>query len=62
MAKIPTDVINGQPLGYRRTGNGQYVIYSVGLDQKDDGGVREPPTPKGAPQGGEIGDWIWLVQ
>jgi hypothetical protein len=62
MAKIPPDVINGQPLGYRHTSSGQHVIYSVGWDQKDDGGVRRPLKPKGAAQDSEAGDWIWLVQ
>ena len=31
IAKLPHDVINGQPLKYRRTDDGQFVLYSVGF-------------------------------
>ncbi len=36
--KVPLDIINGQPLTYRRTDSGKFILYSVGLDGKDDGG------------------------
>jgi hypothetical protein len=39
MEKIPHDVIGGQPLHYRRTDDGQFVLYSVGWNETDDGGV-----------------------
>ena len=39
MEKIPHDIINGQPLHYRRTSDGQFVLYSVGWNETDDGGV-----------------------
>ena len=39
IAKLPHDVINGQPLHYRREANGQFVLYSVGWNEMDDGGV-----------------------
>ncbi|MDB6027188.1 MAG: hypothetical protein JWM68_3411 [Verrucomicrobiales bacterium] len=55
IAKVPHDVINGQPLKYRRTDDGQYVLYSVAWDEKDDGGRPVPQTYKGD----EIGDWVW---
>jgi hypothetical protein len=35
---LPHDIINGQPLKYRRTANGKFVLYSVGWNEKDDGG------------------------
>ena len=51
---IPNDVISGEPLKYHRTGNGQFVLYSVGWNEKDDGG-----TP-GKTQFDEAqGDWVW---
>jgi tetratricopeptide (TPR) repeat protein len=58
MEKIPHDIINGQPLHYRRTDDGQFVLYSVGWNEKDDGGV------VGYQQHGtvplyEFGDWVW---
>ncbi len=40
LAKIPNDVIDGQPLRYRLESDGNYVIYSIGWNQTDDGGVR----------------------
>ncbi|MBW8864331.1 MAG: hypothetical protein JF609_05290, partial [Verrucomicrobia bacterium] len=36
--KIPHDIINGQPLHYRRTDDAKYVLYSVGWNETDDGG------------------------
>ena len=36
--KVPLDIVNGDPLRYRRTDNGKFLLYSVGLDGKDDGG------------------------
>jgi len=57
--KIPTDVINGKPLGYRRSDDGQFVLYSIGWNQKDDGGqlvFRKGTTPR---QNVDQGDWVW---
>ncbi len=39
MVAVPHDIINGQPLKYRRTASGKFVLYSVGWNEKDDGGV-----------------------
>ena len=57
IAKLPHDVINGQPLKYRRTDDGQFVLYSVGWNETDDGstiGLTESGNwdPK-------QGDWVW---
>jgi hypothetical protein len=55
--KIPHDIINGQPLHYHRIDNGKFLLYSVGWNGKDDGGVPDV--------GGQIfaskaqGDWVW---
>ena len=39
----PVDFIDGQPLRYRLTEDGHFVLYSVGMDCVDDGGeVRQP--------------------
>jgi len=40
---VPLDPFSGKPLGYKRTENG-FVVYSVGYDLDDDGGV---PPPEG---------------
>ena len=34
---VPADPYDGRPLRYRRT-DGEYVVYSVGPDGRDDGG------------------------
>jgi hypothetical protein len=65
LEKLPRDIIDGRPLRYRPTEGGRYAIYSVGWNEKDDGGVagfkkdalggpelREHDVP-------EEGDWVW---
>lgn len=55
--KIPHDVINGQPLHYRRTENGRFLLYSVGWNGKDDGGV--PDDGRQYFLSKPNGDWVW---
>jgi hypothetical protein len=59
MENIPHDVIGGQPLHYRRTDDGQFVLYSVGWNETDDGGV--VVFTKGHTPSVDIsqGDWVW---
>ena len=54
MSRPPNDVITGQPYKYRRTDDGQFVLYSVGWDEKDDGGV---PGERLLDE--KEGDWVW---
>jgi hypothetical protein len=56
--KLPHDIINGQPLHYRRTDDGKFVLYSIGWNEKDDGGNPSPRTPKGSMDYTQ-GDWVW---
>jgi hypothetical protein len=58
MEKIPQDVIGGQPLHYRRTDDGQFVLYSVGWNETDDGGV-VGRTTNGKGVNNRNGDWVW---
>lgn len=55
---LPIDIVSGKPMGYRKTPDGKYMLWSVGLDRTDDGGKqierRLRPTEKGAK-----GDWVW---
>jgi hypothetical protein len=61
--ELPHDIIGGQPsqgsgsasqpLHYHRTNNGQFVLYSVGWNETDDGG--DPGTLADPTQG----DWVW---
>jgi len=55
--ELPQDLINGQPLHYRRTDDGRFVLYSVGWDEKDDGGMVF--FTKGGSVDREKGDWVW---
>ncbi len=38
LAEIPTDSIDNQPMRYRRETSEKYLLYSIGLNRKDDGG------------------------
>lgn len=60
---LPLDVFSGKPLGYRKTENGKYALWSVGFDGRDDGGKRA--LNKEEPMGTRFrdrdykGDWVW---
>ena len=54
LANIPSDFMDGQPLRYRRLDDHKFVLYSVGLDRKDDGGL--------IPAKEEPGDWVWQIR
>jgi len=55
--KLPHDIINGQPLHYRREADGRFVLYSIGWNEKDDGGqvILTPDRKPSLDQG----DWVW---
>jgi hypothetical protein len=55
--KLPHDIINGQPLHYRRTPDGQFVLYSVGWNETDDGG--QVALKENGVVDPEMGDWVW---
>jgi hypothetical protein len=55
--KLPHDIIGGQPLHYRRTEAGSFVLYSIGWNEEDDGGT-VALTKNGAEDRGH-GDWVW---
>lgn len=56
--KLPHDIINGWPLNYRGTEDGQFVLYSVGWNESDDGG-RIELTKSGRTVDPDKGDWVW---
>ena len=60
IAKVPHDVIDGQPLRYRRTAPDQFVLYSIGWDETDDGGkvvlIKGSHLQRLDP---DKGDWVW---
>jgi hypothetical protein len=59
--KLPHDIIGGQalqgsgsasqPLHFRRTGDGNFLLYSVGWNETDDGGTASDKMDQG--------DWVW---
>jgi hypothetical protein len=54
ISQLPNDVISGEPYKYHRNADGQFVLYSIGWNEKDDGGV------PGSTLFDDIqGDWVW---
>ena len=48
---VPLDPVDGKPLRYRRNTDGSFLLYSVGVDGKDDGGDATASVS---------GSWSWL--
>ena len=59
MKKIPHDIMNGKPLNYRLTTEGQFILYSVGRNETDDGGSVVLGTEKTLNVDTKQGDWVW---
>jgi hypothetical protein len=57
MEKIPHDIIGGQPLHYRRTEDGKFLLYSIGWNETDDDGVMG--KDKSGNEDRTQGDWVW---
>jgi len=57
IAKVPHDVIGGGPLHYHLTSDGQFVLYSVGWNETDDGGG--VAFKKDGTVDINNGDWVW---
>jgi hypothetical protein len=51
---LPTDPCNGQSYRYQRNADGQFVLYSVGWNETDDGGF-----PGQTLFDEKQGDWVW---
>ena len=58
LSRLPHDVINGQPLKYRRTDGGSFLLYSIGWNNKDDGGT-VVLSKTGTSVNSKEGDWVW---
>jgi len=59
LASIPLDPVDGQPLRYRRNGDGSFLLYSIGEDGKDDGGDPRPAEDTKSFQWQRGRDWVW---
>ena len=55
--KLPQDIVKGQPLQYRLTGDGKFLLYSVGWNETDDGG--HAAFAKSGAIDYAKGDWVW---
>jgi hypothetical protein len=49
--KLPHDIVTGKPLHYHQTPDGKFMLYSVGWNEKDDGGASSADKLRG--------DWVW---
>jgi hypothetical protein len=58
ISQLPHDIINAQPLKYRRGHDGRFVLYSVAWNEKDDGGM-VAMTRSGEGADFNEGDWVW---
>lgn len=60
---LPLDPIHEKPMGYRKTADGRYALWSVGFDGKDDGGKRtlndKKPENTQFHKADYVGDWVW---
>jgi len=56
---IPHDLIGGAPLRYQRKSDGNYLLYSIGWNEVDDGGVILPKSAQHSGRDNEKGDWVW---
>ena len=52
---VPTDFMDGKPLRYELRPDGDFLLYSVGEDGKDDGG---DPTPVSQPASSTSFNWL----
>jgi hypothetical protein len=59
LASPPVDFLDGKPLRYRRSEDGRFTLYSVGLDFQDDGGNSRQPGMLWASSGRDKTDLVW---
>ncbi len=57
LPSLPLDVIDGNPLRYRRSDDGQFILYSIGWNETDDAGKVE--LTKQGNLDIQKGDWAW---
>lgn len=59
LENIPHDIIKGGPLKYRRQTDGNFVLYSIGWNETDDGGTVVFTKGDGPAVDSNKGDWVW---
>ena len=60
LEQIPHDLIGGQSLKYDKTADGKFILYSIGWNEKDDGG-QTVSAKSGTTDFGQ-GDWVWPMK
>ena len=55
LSEVPLDIMDHQPLRYRKNSDDTFILWSIGDNGIDDGGVFRNPKPKND----EILDWVW---
>ena len=58
LRQVPRDLFTGAPLQYRLQPDGQFLLYSVGQNGKDDGG-QVVLLKSGGNADVTQGDWVW---
>lgn len=56
---VPVDYMDGQPIKYRLNADGNFTLYSVGEDGKDDGGDRSIPEGSKGRDLWRRKDYVW---
>ena len=56
---VPRDIMNGEPYRYRLRSDGTFLLYSVGWNQKDDGGKIVYQAGYSKTIDDKQGDWVW---
>jgi hypothetical protein len=59
LSKVPYELYSDAEMKYRLEGNDSYLLYSVGFDHKDDGGISVRPGKTGTASPREQPDWVW---
>ncbi len=54
LATLPAEIVNGEPYRYHRADDGSFLLYSVGPDLRDGGGVIDPKATAS-----KQADWVW---
>ncbi|MDB6032852.1 MAG: hypothetical protein JWM16_3190 [Verrucomicrobiales bacterium] len=57
LLRLPQDIISGQPYKYRKEGETGYDLYSIGWNERDDGGLRGRKLFDE-----KEGDWVWQIR
>lgn len=55
--RVPLDPIDGLPVKYRRLDRENFILYSIGADEIDDGGDATKPSDPNRSSMGR--DWVW---